>query len=743
MPPVFQDDVIPRVDVLLPADSLAMLLAPGNEESNYHWHATFVFDNGEIKDTLENVGFRLRGNTSRHSDKKSFKVSFNTYEPGRKWQGLEKLNLNGEHNDPSVTRSKICWDLLRWMEVPASRANHVELYINGNFFGLYIHVEHVDEEFVQLRFGNNGGNLYKCLWPADLVYKGSNPSLYKEEFNGRRAYELITNTDADDYSDLAYFIDVLNNTPLSDLPCELEKVFNVDAYLRAAVFDILSANWDGPIFNKNNFYLYHNEATGQFEYIPYDLDNTFGIDWFNIDWGTRDIYNWAASNEPRPVYTRILSVPAYRDRFSYYMNQFIEEQLGSDLISYIDGIKALISPSAQADPYRPLDYGFTFQDFKDSYEEGLPFFHTPYGLKEFINARKYSALQQLQLNDIGPVLTGVSNNVPNALQDISITAKAEDDGSIAGLEVCYLVNVQNLVCVPMYDDGQHADGLPGDGIFGAVIPATGQAAQVEYYVQATDNSGKESRQPVCGFKTIFIGNFSVPLVLNEFVASNATTFADEAGEYDDWLEVFSLSDVPLYLGNYFLSDNEGTPDKWPMPDIWIQPGEYLVFWADKDADQSIFHTNFKLSAGSEFIGIFGGGGDNFARIDGYKFGPQTTDVAVGRLPNGTGPFQPVNATPGAENQPFTATKTIAPSAFEVQIFPNPFTEMLHIKMAETITGPAKIRLWNAMMKPVAAYDFRLEDGVSINAGHLPAGVYFIEIEMENSVEWMGKALLLH
>ncbi len=92
--PIYRDDVIPRVDITLPEDSLAIILAPGNEESEYHFHATFTFDNGTITDTFGNIGFQLRGNTSRYADKKSFQVSLNTYEPGRKWYGVEKLNLN-------------------------------------------------------------------------------------------------------------------------------------------------------------------------------------------------------------------------------------------------------------------------------------------------------------------------------------------------------------------------------------------------------------------------------------------------------------------------------------------------------------------------------------------------------------------------------------------------------------------------------------------------------------------------
>ena len=87
---VFNDEIVSRVDIFLPQDSLDIMLAPGNQQSNYHWHATFIFDNGMEQDTINNIGFRLRGNTSRGADKKSFKISFNTYEQGRKYKGLEK-----------------------------------------------------------------------------------------------------------------------------------------------------------------------------------------------------------------------------------------------------------------------------------------------------------------------------------------------------------------------------------------------------------------------------------------------------------------------------------------------------------------------------------------------------------------------------------------------------------------------------------------------------------------------------
>ena len=150
--PLFNDETVPRIDITVNPDTLVWLYQNENLESDIEFTARFIFDNGEIRDTIEPVGFRLRGNTSRYSQKKSFKVSFNRFTSGGKYYGVEKLNLNGEHNDPSVIRSKVCWDVFRKMNIPASRSNHVQVYINGDYYGLYINVEHIDEEFIKTRF---------------------------------------------------------------------------------------------------------------------------------------------------------------------------------------------------------------------------------------------------------------------------------------------------------------------------------------------------------------------------------------------------------------------------------------------------------------------------------------------------------------------------------------------------------------------------------------------------------------
>ena len=116
-----------------------------NVESDSMFMASIHFSNIYINETLDSVGFRLRGNTSRHANKKSFKIDFNYFVEDRYFYDVEKLNLNGEHNDPSIVRSKLAWDYFQEIGMVSSRASHVMLYINCVYFGLYISVEHIDE----------------------------------------------------------------------------------------------------------------------------------------------------------------------------------------------------------------------------------------------------------------------------------------------------------------------------------------------------------------------------------------------------------------------------------------------------------------------------------------------------------------------------------------------------------------------------------------------------------------------
>ncbi len=133
---------------------------------------------------------------------------------------------------------------------------------------------------------------------------------------------------------------------------------------------------------------------------------------------------------------------------------------------------------------------------------------------------------------------------------------------------------------------------------------------------------------------------SAQVVINEFLANNDTTAADQNGEFDDWVELFNNGDETVSLNGYFLSDNGTNLSKWTFPDTSIGAGGYLIIWTDSDELQSGLHTNFKLSAGGEVIYLTS---PDTTVVDLITFYIQSSDISTGRFPNGTGDFK--NMTP--------------------------------------------------------------------------------------------------
>ena len=141
------------------------------------------------------------------------------------------------------------------------------------------------------------------------------------------------------------------------------------------------------------------------------------------------------------------------------------------------------------------------------------------------------------------------------------------------------------------------------------------------------------------------------VVINELMADNDNIIADPQGDYDDWLELHNLTDSPVMLTGMYLSDKEDEPTKWQFPENTEIPANgYLIVWLDEDLDDSEgLHADFKLSKGGEAVLLVDTDANGNQVLDSITFGEQETDVAFGRLPDGTGEFQVVAATPGAEN----------------------------------------------------------------------------------------------
>jgi spore coat protein H len=408
--------------------------------TDFPFVTSVIYSSSAIQDTITNVGIHVRGNTSRDAAKKSFELSFNSYVPGRKYRGLEKMKLNGEHNDVSILRSKASFDLLTQCGLPSARTSFIKLYINNEYKGLYIHVEHFDEEYIQKRFPNDHtGNLFKCFYGSDLTYHGTNPTYYQN------TYKLKTNEAVNDYSGLIQFINVLNNSAAANFVCDIQEVFDVDSYLRTLAVEILIGQWDGYAYNKNNYFLYERPSDGKFIFMEYDLDNTFGIDWYNINWSTRNIYSWANAN--RPLYSKLLAVPYFKDRFNYHMKDILTNYfIPSTLSSSLQAKQNLIASAALLDEYKGYDYGFTDQDFLNAIDQAWGF-HVTQSINEYIQDRYSSANSQVL------AVQNIQNPCIAGLEEWSTTenGKAIKAFDMLGREI--QLDAKNCLKIITYENG--------------------------------------------------------------------------------------------------------------------------------------------------------------------------------------------------------------------------------------------------------------------------------------------------
>ena len=78
--------------------------------------------------------------------------------------------------------------------------------------------------------------------------------------------------------------------------------------------------------------------------------------------------------------------------------------------------------------------------------------------------------------------------IPRSSDVVTVSCRVRDDsGSVAAVSLYHRVDgAASFSVLPMLDDGAHGDGLAGDGVFGAVVPAASSGARVEFYVSASD-----------------------------------------------------------------------------------------------------------------------------------------------------------------------------------------------------------------------------------------------------------------
>ena len=140
--------------------------------------------------------------------------------------------------------------------------------------------------------------------------------------------------------------------------------------------------------------------------------------------------------------------------------------------------------------------------------------------------------------------------------------------------------------------------------------------------------------------------YSGQVFLNEMMAANSQAFADEYGEFDDWVEVYNSTSSTVSLDGWQLGDDEDRNNLMTLTgDMEIPANGFLLVWADDQTEQGANHVDFKLSSNGETLWLFDHDG---LYVQSLMFPALAQDESYGRHEDGDYGFME-RPTPGVQN----------------------------------------------------------------------------------------------
>ncbi|WP_162159656.1 CotH kinase family protein [Cystobacter fuscus] len=236
---------------------------------------------------FENVGVHVKGGCGSArtlEGKSSFKVDLEWDdpavpggEPSRELLGRKNFTFDNNVQDPSFMNERLGFAFFRAMGVPAPRAASVRLFVNGEPWGLYTHVETIDRRFLARWFEDKDGALYEGSYWCDLL--AENMPAPGEDASGYCLERKLGGGSpaADGYAPLRELTRRLEGLGRGGFYPEVLAFFDYDRFLTTWAIEGVISHWDGYSFDtRNNYRVYEDPSTGRWTLIPGGIDQTFG-----------------------------------------------------------------------------------------------------------------------------------------------------------------------------------------------------------------------------------------------------------------------------------------------------------------------------------------------------------------------------------------------------------------------------------------------------------------------------------
>ena len=361
---VWDNDVIPEVHIDISRYQWNRLLTlyDINPYTTQYVVATATFVKEGETTVIDNVGLRLKGNTSRRRPEgwkgqmherdntdwhhAHFGLNLRKYvdDDAHTIQGVRKLHLKWFKDDPAYVREMFCYDLFRragvWTAVRDTYCRlwlHVEGDSKEAYYGVYELLEPIDKRYLKDRkdlFGSSNGYLWKCRNAAAGLNNPNGDIWYDDDTDDRHAYTLETNTSEFENAraQLVDFMDKVCHLKDSEFYAWIKQATDVDLLLKTYAVNVAVGMWDDYWNNANNYYIYFNgtETSGyKFFIIPYDYDNTLGTSLHcgvQDDAGRQDPLHWG--NDNNPLIARVLKFIDFRTKYIAYLKELVKSGTG-------------------------------------------------------------------------------------------------------------------------------------------------------------------------------------------------------------------------------------------------------------------------------------------------------------------------------------------------------------------------------------------------------------------------------
>lgn len=360
--------------------------------------------------TYHGVGVHFRGQTSfmmvGSGYKHSMDLKFDLVDHKQALLGYRKLELLNGAADPTLLRNALYMHIMR-QYIPAPLVNYMKVYINGEYWGVYVNEEHLTSEFTRRAVGTAEALRWKIPGSprarGGLEYLGEDPAAY------RSIYEIKSADRKDSWKALIRLCKVLNQTPPAQLQAALAPLLDVDGALRFLAVEKALINNDGYWTRASDYSLF-TDAQGRFHLAPHDANETIRpqeqMGWGRF--GRTDAANanpveldpLAGSDDPgKALLYRLLAVPELKARYLGYVRDVAErwldwKNLGPLAHSYQSAIAADIAADHRK-LFSTEAFTRAVTDDDAVEEEGGPIAPPTLGLKSFAEQRRAYLLRVL------------------------------------------------------------------------------------------------------------------------------------------------------------------------------------------------------------------------------------------------------------------------------------------------------------------------------------------------------------